>query len=139
MIRPGPRFLRALVALGAAALLVPLAPELAPLLALALAAAVAVAGAEAWRLGRLELRVERPADLVLSLGAAEVVAFGLAAGGPLARAVRLRVRQVWPELLDRPAGRAEGLCRPGEVLPLQLPAPAVARGRARPAPPRVEG
>jgi len=138
MIRPGPRFVRALLALCAAALLVPLSPELAPLLALALAVAVAVAGAEARRLGRLELRVERPADLVLSLGAAEVVAFGLTAAGPLTGAVRLRVRQVWPELLDRPAGHAEGLCRPGEVLRLELPVRAVARGSARLAPPWVE-
>lgn len=138
MIRPGPRLVRAVLALAAVALLVPLAPPLAPLLALALAAAVAAAGAEALRLRRLELRVERPAALVLSLGATEVVAFGLAAAGPLPGTLRLRVRQVWPELLDRPAGRAEGRCRAGELLRLELPVRAVARGSARLAPPWVE-
>jgi uncharacterized protein (DUF58 family) len=137
MVRPGPRLVRALLALGAAALLVPLAPQAAPLLALGLAAVLLVAGVEARRLARLDFRVERPAAVVLSLGAAEAVAFGLAAAGPAAGAVRLRVRQVWPELLDRPAGHAEGICRPGELLRFELPVRAVARGSARLAPPWV--
>src|SRR5260370_396516 len=54
MIRPGPRFVRALLALCAAALLVPLAPELAPLLALALVAAAEPRAAEITVLPDLE-------------------------------------------------------------------------------------
>ncbi|MBV8199977.1 MAG: DUF58 domain-containing protein [Acidobacteria bacterium] len=137
MVRPGPRLVHAVLALCAAALLAPLLPELAPLLGLGLAAALLAAGVEARRLARLEFRVERSPTVVLSLGAVESVAFGVAAGGPSTRAVRLRVRQVWPELLDRPAGHAAGLCRPGELLRLELPVRAVARGSARLAPPWV--
>jgi uncharacterized protein (DUF58 family) len=145
MVRPGPRQLRARLALCGAALLVPLAPALAPLLAAGLAAAALAAGAEARRLARLDVRVEREAALVLSRGAAATVAFGIAAtgadghrGGARPQPVlRLRVRQVWPALLDRPAGHAEGLCRPGELLRCELPVRAVARGSARLEPPWV--
>jgi uncharacterized protein (DUF58 family) len=137
MFRPGPRLLRALLVLCGAALLVPLLPELLPLLLLGLAAALCAGGAEAWRLARLALRVERSPSLVLSLGAETVVGFALTASGGGSAAVRLRVRQVWPRLLDRPAGRAEGLCRPGELLRVELPVRAVARGRAPLAPPWV--
>jgi uncharacterized protein (DUF58 family) len=171
---------RAAAVLAAAALLVPVLPELGPLLGLALAAALLAAAAEARGLARLDVLVERPASLVLSLDEQREVAFAIAAvpaagavtaGGAAAplggrdrpggrdrrggndgrtgrggrgwraaagwRPVQLRVRQVWPRLLDRPAGHAAGTCRPGEPLQVTLPVRAAARGTAPLAPPWV--
>ena len=135
MIRPGRRLIRALLWLGLAALLLPFAPGLLPVLTLGLLVALSLAGREAALLGRAVPRAERPERVVLSLGEEETIPLGLTSG--FGRPVALALRQLWPELLDRPASGGFGLLRPGEVLAFELPVRAVRRGSAPLAPPWV--
>ncbi|HEV7517692.1 MAG TPA: DUF58 domain-containing protein [Thermoanaerobaculia bacterium] len=135
MIRPGRRLIRSLSGLALAALLLPFVPGLLPMLGLGLVLALTLAAREAVVLSRAAPGVERPERLVLSLGEDERIPLALTSS--LIQPVALALRQLWPELLDRPASTGEGLLRPGEVLAFALPVRAVRRGSAPLAPPWV--
>jgi uncharacterized protein (DUF58 family) len=133
VIRPGRRLIRALLGLALVALLLPFLPGLLPLLGLGLLLALALAAREAALLGGAAPQVERPERVVLSLGEEETIPLALLSG--FSRPLALSLRQLWPDLLDRPASRGEGLLRPGEVLAFALPVRAVRRGSAVLSPP----
>jgi uncharacterized protein (DUF58 family) len=135
VIRPGPRLLRALSGLALAALFLPFVPGLLPVLGLGLLLALTLAAREAALLRGAAPVAERPERVVLSLGEEEQVPLGLRSG--CRRPVSLALRQLWPDLLDRPASAGRGLLRPGEVLAFDLLVRAVRRGSAPLPPPWV--
>ncbi|MEA2690742.1 MAG: hypothetical protein QOJ16_129, partial [Acidobacteriota bacterium] len=139
MIRPGRRLIRALSGLALAALLLPFVPWLLPVfwagLGLGFLLVLILAAREAVLLGRAFPQVERAERVVLSLGEEERISLALTSG--FIRPLALTLRQLWPELLDRPASAGAGLLRPGEVLAFELPVRAVRRGSALLAPPWV--
>lgn len=134
-MRPGPRLVRALLYLAAAALLVPLLPEIAWLLLAVLLILIGTAVREALALRKARIFSDQPAAIVLSLDEEETIPIRLSTSA--SRPVRLTVRQVWPELLSLPSTRLEGVCRPGEVLSLEARVRAIARGAAPLPPPWV--
>jgi uncharacterized protein (DUF58 family) len=127
-MRPGPLFIRLLIALAALALLVPVAAGFvwAVIGAGALLAAVAIA--EALLLYRVRLDVERPAKVALGLDERDTTTLTLRTDA--ARPLRVIVRQRWPKLVDIPSTMLEGLVQPGEELTLELPLRGIARGSA---------
>jgi len=135
MIRPGPRLLRALSGLALAALFLPFVPRLLPIFGLGLLLVLTLAAREAVVLSRAVPVAERPERVVLSLGEEEQVPLGLRSG--CRRPVSLALRQLWPDLLDRPASAGRGRLSPGEVLAFGLPVRAVRRGSATLPPPWV--
>jgi uncharacterized protein (DUF58 family) len=139
VIRPGRRLIRALSGLALAALLLPFVPWLLPVfwagLGLGFLLVLILAAREAVLLGRAFPQVERAERVVLSLGEEERISLALTSG--FIRPLALTLRQLWPELLDRPASAGAGLLRPGEVLAFELPVRAVRRGSALLAPPWV--
>jgi len=114
----GRRLLPALLLLCGSGLLVPFWPPLGYVLLLSLTALLAAGGFEGLLLSRLEVDVDRPDMVVLSLGEEEPVLLGLRIGG--SRLVHLTVRQVWPALVAEGSSTLHGLCRPGEILRLQF-------------------
>jgi uncharacterized protein (DUF58 family) len=83
----------------------------------------------------MPLSLERPGRLVLPLGVDETVAFALRTDA--SRPVFVELRQAWPNLLAFGSVTRRGVCRPGEVLRLDLPVRGIARGREPLAPPTV--
>jgi len=126
-MRPGLLFVRALVVVTAAALAVPIAPALVWALVLSLAAILAAFVVEASALRRVTITAERREAIALSLDEEQTIALHLRTDSD--RAVRLTIRQVWPALVEAAGSQRTGLCRPGEVLPLEFPVRGVARGR----------
>jgi uncharacterized protein (DUF58 family) len=123
----------AVAAVGLLALLLPVAPALAFALAAALLALALAAATEGLLLWRLVLEVETAPTVALSLGVPDEVALALRTRAR--RPVHLRLRQVWPELVQGGSTERGGVCRPGEALRFALPVQPVARGRqALPAP-----
>jgi uncharacterized protein (DUF58 family) len=139
VIRPGPRLARALLGLALAALFLPFVPGLLPVLELALLVPLALAAREALLLSRVLPVAERPERVVLSLGEEERVPLRLTRGasGGAGRPVALSLRQLWPDLVDRPASAGVGRLAPGETLAFDLPVRAVRRGSALLPPPWV--
>ncbi|HZF11137.1 MAG TPA: DUF58 domain-containing protein [Thermoanaerobaculia bacterium] len=135
MIRPGPRLLRGLSGLALAALFLPFVPGLLPVLGLGLLLLLGLAAREAVLLRGAVPVAERPERVVLSLGEEERVPLGLRSG--CRRPVSLALRQLWPDLLDRPASAGRGRLQPGEILAFDLPVRAVRRGSAPLPPPWV--
>jgi uncharacterized protein (DUF58 family) len=124
-----------LTALVPLALLVPFVPRIAWGLLAAVAAVLGVAGREALALRRLRVEAERPEAVVLPLDEDEEIPLKISTSA--VRPVKLTVRQTWPDLLLQAASERQAVCRPGEVLSLDLPVRAVARGGARLAVPWV--
>lgn len=134
MIRPGERAIRALWALAAVALLLPLVPGLYWLPALGLLALAGTVGVESLVLRRQRLVAERPEQVALSLGEAEELTLTVAGG---AQPLRLELRQVWPGLLQPNSSTRRGLLRPGELLQVDFEVRGVSRGSAALEPPWV--
>lgn len=107
----------------------PFVPLLAWALLPAAAVVLGIAGREALALRRLRVNAERPGALVLPLDEDEEIPLKISTSA--ARPVRLTVRQTWPDLLLQPSAERKAVCRPGEVLSLDFPVRAVARGGAR--------
>jgi uncharacterized protein (DUF58 family) len=126
-MRPGPQLVRILGLLCLAALLVPLVPGFVFVLAAALAAVLASALAEAWLLRRVAITVDVPASLVVPLGDQELLPVALRTNS--ARPIHLTLRQVWPDVVEPAAATRRGVCRPGELLRLELPVRGIARGK----------
>jgi uncharacterized protein (DUF58 family) len=134
-MRPGRRLVGLLAAVCAAALFVPLRPELVWLWLFVLMAALGAATLEAVRLRGMVLTLDRAGRLVLPLGQDETVS--LAVRTDARRPVLLELRQTWPSLLAGGSVTRHGLCRPGEVLQFDLPVRGIARGKEPLAPPTV--
>jgi len=134
-MRPGPLLVRAVAWTAAVAVLVPLLPGLFWLPLAAAFLLLALGLAEALALRRVELAVDVPPRLVLSLGEPDSVE--LAVRTDATRLLHVRLRQVWPSLLDEAASERFGLVRPGELLRFELPVRATRRGQARVAAPAV--
>jgi uncharacterized protein (DUF58 family) len=135
MTRPGPLLVRAVAGLCLPALAIPALPALAWALLAALAALVAAAALEARRLLGARVAVDRPASAALSLGEEETLGFLVRTDAP--RPARVALRQTWPDLVEPASSARNGICRPGEILRLELPVRGVRRGRAEVAPPHV--
>ncbi|MBI5369400.1 MAG: DUF58 domain-containing protein [Planctomycetes bacterium] len=125
-MRPGPRLVTLLAWIAVAALAAPLLPPLAPAVALALALAIGAALGEFLYLRGVTVTAERPPALVLSLDEEERISLALRTDA--ARPVALTIRQLLPALLDRRSVTLAGVCGPGAVLTLELPARGTARG-----------
>ncbi|HVE40125.1 MAG TPA: DUF58 domain-containing protein [Planctomycetota bacterium] len=127
-MRPGPRTLRALLALAATSLLAALVPLLVwPILAAVLAVLVLLV-AERRLLGSVAVTCDEPPVFVVSLDEEEQIAFRLATNS--SRALRLTVRRVWPKLVAQASETLTGVCRPGETLPLTCSVRGIQRGTA---------
>ncbi len=122
---------------AAVALLAPWLPWIAGVASFAALGVGLIALRERLALQRLAFVVERPERLVLSLGEDEVVPLTIhmrnireaEAGATLT----LRLRQLWPDLIDRRASQAEATVplRAGTIsAPFELPVRAVKRGSA---------
>jgi Uncharacterized conserved protein (some members contain a von Willebrand factor type A (vWA) domain) len=125
-VRPGPLLIRLTLILTALALLVPVAVWMAPVLAAALVALVATAVAEAIVLRRTRVTVERKPKLALPLDEADVATMRITTTA--SRPLRLVVRQRWPKLVTPRSQTLHAICRPREVLSLDLALRGVARG-----------
>jgi len=134
-MRPGRRLVALVAALCGAALLVPLRRELVWLWLLGVVTVLGATALEALWMRGVALTVERGGRLVLPLGEDEHVTLTVRTSAP--RPVRLELRQVWPSLLSAGSTTRTGLCRPGEVLRLDLPVRGIARGTEALAPPTV--
>lgn len=134
-MRPGRRLVQLLLVLCGLALVVPLRRELAWAWLAALLALAAAALAEALLLARVTLTAERTGSLVLPLGRDDVV--GLALRSDARWPLRLVARQVWPALVAPGSSQRAGVCRPGEVLRLEMPVRGVERGSQALPPPSL--
>ena len=128
MTRPGRRLILALVGLCALALAAPVIPGAPWILLAGLVAALAAEGVERYLLGRIRVTHEEAPISVVSLDEEEEIRFRLATDA--ARPVRMEIRRAWPSLVAEPSSTLQGVCRPGEVLPLSCRIRAVERGSA---------
>ena len=114
--------------LAVPALLVPVAVWITPILALALMVLVTAAVAEAILLRRTRVTIERGAKVALPLDEADVATLRIRTTA--ARPVRLVVRQRWPQIVVPRSQSVRAICRPGEMLQIDLAVRGVARGSA---------
>src|SRR5438067_13225157 len=127
-MRPGPLLPRLLVIAAALAALIPVAVWMEWVVVGAFALVVVAAGTEAVALRRVALVAERPAKIALALDELETTAVDLSSNA--ARPLKLLVRQRWPELVAQRSAVARALCRPGEVVRVDMSVRAIARGSA---------
>jgi uncharacterized protein (DUF58 family) len=125
-LRAGAVLIRAFAIVAATALLVPLLTELAWITLLGLAALIAFTVAEAFTLMRVRVDVERQPKTALSLDEREEITLRISTTAR--RALRLFVRQTWPEIIDPRATTADAICRPGEVVPVTFTVRGISRG-----------
>ncbi len=140
--RPTGRSIGALRIAAAFALLAPWVPWMAELGGLVVLGVVLLAAREARALRRLTFVAERPERSVLSLGEDEAVPVAIRIGGirekDFGGRLSLRLRQLWPDLIERRASAAEEspVLRAGSIsVPFELPVRAVQRGGAELDPP----
>jgi uncharacterized protein (DUF58 family) len=127
-MRPGPLLPRLIVITAALAALIPVALWVEWVVVGAFALVVVAAGTEAVALRRIAVAAERPAKIALALDEVETTAVDLSSNA--ARPLRLIVRQRWPELVAQRSIVANALCRPGEVVRIDMSVRAIARGSA---------
>src|ERR1043165_1483879 len=127
-MRPGPLLPRLIVITAALAVLIPVALWVEWVVVGAFVVVVVAAGTEAVALRRVMLVAERPAKIALALDETEATAVELRSNA--ARPLRLIVRQRWPELVAQRSLVAGALCRPGEVVRVDMSVRAIARRSA---------
>ena len=120
--------IRLTLILAALALLVPVFVWIAPILATAFVALTAAAVAEAVILRRTVVTIERSPRIALPLDEADVAAIRISTNA--AHPVRLVIRQRWPPIVTPHSQSVDALCRPGEVLRVDLALRGIARGMA---------
>jgi uncharacterized protein (DUF58 family) len=114
--------------LAVLALLVPVFVGIALILAAAFVVLVAAAVVEAIMLRRTTVTVERSPRIALPLDEADVAAIRISTTA--ARPVRLVIRQRWPLIVTPHSQSVHAICRPGEVLRVDLALRGIARGMA---------
>jgi uncharacterized protein (DUF58 family) len=125
-MRPTPLLIRLTLLLAFAALLAAVEPVMVWAIAAAFAALLVAAGVEALVLRRVRFDVERAAKLALPLDEHEDVSVRITTS----RAVRLTVRQRWPEIVEPRSSTADALSGAREVVTLPFSIRGVARGTA---------
>jgi len=113
---------------AATALLIPIAVWVEWVVLGEFVVVTSAAVAEILILRRIRLEVDRPKAIALALDEFEVTRVELRSSA--ASAVRLIVRQRWPELVADRATVVEGICRPNEALRVDMTLRAVQRGSA---------
>jgi len=127
-MRPGSLLVRLAVIIAAASLLIAVVPLLVWVIAAACVLLAAFAIAEAVALRGIAFEIERQPKMAVPLGETETTVVRIATNGR--SALRLTIRQRWPELLEPRSTMREAICRAGEVLALELQVRGVARGTA---------
>jgi uncharacterized protein (DUF58 family) len=127
-MRPAPLLIRLTILLALTAFLAAVVPMIAVIVAIAFALLLVAAVAEGLVLRRVRFEVERQAKLALPLDEREDVTVQI--GTSSRRAVRLTVRQRWPELVEPRSSSADAVCGAGELLTLPFTVRGVARGTA---------
>ena len=125
-MRPTPLLIRLTILLAFAALLAAVVPVMVWAVVAAFVVLLLVAGIEALILRRVRFDVERAAKLALPLDEREEVTVRITTS----RAVRLTVRQRWPEIVEPRSTTAEALSGAREVLTLPFAIRGIARGTA---------
>jgi uncharacterized protein (DUF58 family) len=105
---------------------VPVAAWLTPILAAAFAALLAAAVIEAVMLLRTNVTLDRKPLIALPLDEADVAAIRITTTA--ARPLRLMVRQRWPAIVTPRSQSVHAICRPREVLQVDLALRGIARG-----------
>jgi uncharacterized protein (DUF58 family) len=125
-LRPGRLLIRLTLLLAALALLVPVAVWIAPILAAAFAALLIAGVAEAIMLRRTKVTLERKPRVALPLDEADVAAIRITTTAR--RPLRLILRQRWPAIVTPRSQTIHAICRPFEVLQVDLALRGIARG-----------
>ena len=125
-MRPGPLLIRLTLILAALALLVPVAVWIAPILAMAFVALLIAGVVEAVMLRRTKVTLERKPRVALPLDEADVAAIRITTTAR--RPLRLVVRQRWPAIVTPRSQTVHAICRPLEVLQVDLALRGIARG-----------
>jgi uncharacterized protein (DUF58 family) len=126
MLRPGRHFVRAIVLLAAFALLITAFVAMVWAVLLALFVLVGLAAAESWALLRVRFVGGRPEKIALALDEIEAIPFEIRTTA--SRPLQLIIRQTWPETIEGRASERTAVCRPGEVVKVEMPVRAIARG-----------
>lgn len=127
-MRPGPLLHRLLMIVAASALLIPVAVWMEWVVLGEFVIVLGMATAEVIVLRGVRLDVDRPDKIALALDELETTTIDLQSNA--VRPLRLIARQRWPELVADRATIVDGICRPGEVLRVDMPLRAIARGSA---------
>ena len=125
-MRPGPLLIRLAAIIAAASLLIAVLPLFVWVIAAAGVALLIAAVAEALALRRVVFHVERQKKLALPLDERETTTVRITTTAR--RALRLTIRQRWPEIVEPRSSVTEAICRAGEVLSIDLAARGIARG-----------
>ncbi len=127
-MRPGSLLIRLTLMLAASAVLIAVFPLFVWVIVAAGVLLLLAASVEAIALRRIVFHVERQAKLALPLDERDVVTVRISTSS--SRALRLMVRQRWPEIVEPRSMVLEAICRPGEMLALDLHARGISRGTA---------
>lgn len=127
-MRPGPLLIRLAILLAAASLLIAAVPALVWVIVAAAVVVLAFAVAEALALRSITFDVDRQAKLALPLAEDEATTIRIATSS--SDAVRLTVRQRWPEIVTPRSTTHEAIVRAGEVLALDFRVRGIERGAA---------
>lgn len=127
-MRPGPLLIRIAILLAAASLLLTVLPELLWVLGVAVGLLLIAVVLETFALRRLVLHVERQPKLAVPLGERETTTVRITSTSR--RALRLLIRQRWPEILEPRASVIHAAIRAGEVLAVDLHPRGISRGTA---------
>lgn len=127
-MRPGPLLHRLFLIIAASALLIPIAVWMEWIVVGEVVIVIGAAAAEILVLGNVRLEVDRPKSIALALDEIETTSVDLRTNA--VRPLRVIARQRWPEIVTSGANTIEGVCRPGEVLRIDMPLRAIARGSA---------
>ena len=127
-MRPGPLLIRLAIVIAAASLIIAVMPAFAWAIAFACAVVFVVALLETLVLRRVTFNVERQPKLALPLDERELTTLRITTSAR--RALRLTLRQRWPDLVEPSSSEALAVIRPGEMLAIDLHARGIARGTA---------
>ena len=130
---PGPVAVRALALLGVGAIAVAVLPQLLPLLVIAVALLLAAAVVEATQLRAVQVNVQRPEKVALSLDETESYRIRVTTSADFP--VEMEIHQRWPDVVEQRSSMKTAVCRPGEVVEFDFPLHAVERGVAEVEPP----
>lgn len=125
-MRPGSLLIRLAILVAAASLLIAVIPAVVWVIVAASALLLVAAVIEGWMLRRVVFSVERPAKVAVPLDERETITVRITTTSR--RALRLLVRQRWPDIVEPRATVVQAICRPGEVLPIEMQTRGIARG-----------